>query len=75
MLLYHVSAVDTTHSAEVGHDHGLSTDTGSMLVQVEEKLEGGQQKKSLVRRVFARFCTPIFLEVLVHFNLSNLCSV
>jgi hypothetical protein len=34
-----------------------------MLVQVEEKLEGGQQKKSLVRRVFARFCTPIFLEV------------
>lgn len=39
-----------------------------MLVQVEEKLEGGQQKKSLVRRVFARFCTPIFLEVFILFH-------
>lgn len=33
------------------------------LVQVEEKLEGGPQKKNLFRRIFARFCTPIFLEV------------
>jgi len=35
------------------------------LEEVEEKLEGGQQKKSLVRRVFARFCTPIFLEAFI----------
>jgi putative Ca2+/H+ antiporter (TMEM165/GDT1 family) len=32
------------------------------LEEVEEKLEGGPQKKNLFRRVFARFCTPIFLE-------------
>jgi len=31
------------------------------LEEVEEKLEG-TQKKTLVRRLFARFCTPIFLE-------------
>lgn len=62
--LYHVSAVDNT---------------GIMLVQVEEKLEGGQQKKSLVRRVFARFCTPIFLEVfflcILFCQIRVLCSV
>jgi hypothetical protein len=33
-------------------------------VQVEEKLEAGQGK-STFRRVFSRFCTPIFLEVYV----------
>ncbi|KAG0559294.1 hypothetical protein M758_10G092900 [Ceratodon purpureus] len=32
------------------------------LEEVEEKLEGGPQKKNLFRRIFARFCTPIFLE-------------
>jgi len=33
-----------------------------MCEQVEEKLESGQGK-STIRRFFARFCTPIFLEV------------
>lgn len=33
-----------------------------MCVQVEEKLESGQGK-STIRKFFARFCTPIFLEV------------
>jgi len=33
-----------------------------MRFQVEEKLEGVQGKTS-VRRLFSRFCTPIFLEV------------
>lgn len=33
-----------------------------MCEQVEEKLESGQGK-STTRRFFARFCTPIFLEV------------
>lgn len=32
------------------------------LEEVEEKLEGGVQKKNIVRRIFSRFCTPIFLE-------------
>ena len=32
-----------------------------MLQQVEEKLESGQGKSSF-RRIFSRFCTPIFLE-------------
>jgi putative Ca2+/H+ antiporter (TMEM165/GDT1 family) len=31
------------------------------LEEVEDKLEG-TQKKTLVRQLFARFCTPIFLE-------------
>jgi putative Ca2+/H+ antiporter (TMEM165/GDT1 family) len=36
------------------------------LEEVEDKLEG-TQKKTLVRQLFARFCTPIFLEVLLCF--------
>jgi len=35
-----------------------------MCEQVEEKLESGQGKSS-VRRLFARFCTPIFLEAFI----------
>uniref|UniRef100_A0A7I4FUF1 GDT1 family protein n=1 Tax=Physcomitrium patens TaxID=3218 RepID=A0A7I4FUF1_PHYPA len=31
------------------------------MEEVEEKLEG-PKKKNLVRRVFSRFCTPVFLE-------------
>lgn len=46
----------------------------STLVQVEEKLEGGVQKKNLVRRVFARFCTPIFLEVCIYYQGLPLCE-
>ncbi|BBN20234.1 Ca2+/H+ antiporter, TMEM165/GDT1 family [Marchantia polymorpha subsp. ruderalis] len=34
------------------------------LEEVEEKLEG-PQKKSTVRRLLARFCTPIFLEAFI----------
>jgi len=39
-----------------------------LTVQVEEKLEGGVQKKNIVRRVFSRFCTPIFLEVCIYYQ-------
>jgi len=34
------------------------------IEEVEEKLESGQGKSS-VRRLFARFCTPIFLEAFI----------
>jgi hypothetical protein len=33
------------------------------VIQVEEKLEAGQGKTP-IRRLFSRFCTPIFLEVI-----------
>uniref|UniRef100_A0A7I4CXL2 GDT1 family protein n=1 Tax=Physcomitrium patens TaxID=3218 RepID=A0A7I4CXL2_PHYPA len=32
------------------------------LEEVEEKLEGGPKKKNVVRRIFSRFCTPVYLE-------------
>jgi len=38
------------------------SDFPSSLVKVEEKLESGQGKTPF-RRLFSRFCTPIFLEV------------
>jgi hypothetical protein len=51
-----------------------------MFEQVEEKLESGQGK-SAIRKLFARFCTPIFLEVSFHIlrkqieSLYCVCSV
>ncbi|KAJ7299994.1 hypothetical protein O6H91_18G013600 [Diphasiastrum complanatum] len=42
-----------------------SNSTQKELVEVEEKLEGSNQGKSLGRRIFSRFCTPIFLESFV----------
>lgn len=41
-------------------------------MQVEEKLET-QQGKTKARRIFSRFCTPIFLEV-GHFDLYFFAS-
>ncbi|KAF0898197.1 hypothetical protein E2562_001839 [Oryza meyeriana var. granulata] len=37
------------------------------IEEVEEKLEAGQGK-STFRRIFSRFCTPIFLELATHKN-------
>lgn len=46
----------------IRYSHSKLTDISLSFVKVEEKLESGQGKTPF-RRLFSRFCTPIFLEV------------